>query len=423
METMAQLALRLEGMTLYTQIRSLPPVAALLSLWKETQKPQPDFSTALEQYSAFCSQLFAQEESGSFPDYLFDRVLQDENIFTLSCARGQFDSLPSLLKQAAAYDLDACWQLSRLQPGEVKELLSQTFPAQKELFGALAEFCPEHCRYQPLERWGEHLASFADHHAKNGVGVYCKYYAFALEEGKIVPVKQFHAAPLSALKKYEAQKQKLLDNTLSFLHGQHAHHVLLYGDRGTGKSTSVRALLHDYHQMGLRMIQISKEDIGSLAGVLRTIRPLPLKFILFIDDLTFEESDANFNTLKAVLEGSLSGMPDNALIYATTNRRHLIKETFTSREGSEIHASDTRDEAASLSDRFGLVLTYMKPTPQEYADIVLALAADRGIQLDEETIRQGANRFATRKGSRSGRVARQYVDQLESRLAMGLDAE
>ena len=116
METMAQLALRLEGMTLYTQIRSLPPVAALLSLWKETQKPQPDFSAALEQYSRFCSQLFAQEESGSFPDYLFDRVLQDENIFTLSCARGQFDSLPSLLKQAAAYDLDACWQLSRLSP-------------------------------------------------------------------------------------------------------------------------------------------------------------------------------------------------------------------------------------------------------------------------------------------------------------------
>lgn len=195
-------------------------------------KAPTDFSTALEQYSAFCSQLFAQEESGSFPDYLFDRVLQDENIFTLSCARGQFDSLPSLLKQAAAYDLDACWQLSRLQPGEVKELLAQTFPAQKELIGALAEFCPEHCRYQPLERWGEHLASFADHHAKNGVGVYCKYYAFALEEGKIVPVKQFHAAPLSALKKYEAQKQKLLDNTLSFLHGQHAHHVLLYGDPG-----------------------------------------------------------------------------------------------------------------------------------------------------------------------------------------------
>ena len=139
--------------------------------------------------------------------------------------------------------------------------------------------------------------------------------------------------------------------------------------------------------------------------------------------MTFEESDANFNTLKAVLEGSLSGMPDNALIYATTNRRHLIKETFTSREGSELHASDTRDEAASLSDRFGLILTYSKPTPQEYADIVLALAVDRGIQLDEATIRKGAERFATRKGSRNGRVARQYVDQLESRLAMGLNAE
>ena len=168
------------------------------------------------------------------------------------------------------------------------------------------------------------------------------------------------------------------------------------------------------------MIQIKREDIIHLGELLDKIRLIPLRFIIFIDDLTFNENDVAFNTLKAILEGSLNAMPDHVRIYATTNRRHLIKETFTAREGDELHAADTRDENASLADRFGLTVTFSKPNLPEFLEIVCAIAKDRGLDVDETTLRKGASTFATRKGSRSGRVAKQYVDDVEGRLALHL---
>ncbi len=196
-------------------------------------------------------------------------------------------------------------------------------------------------------------------------------------------LRHFEPFRLNSLKKYELQKQKVIDNTLSFLHGKPANNVLLYGDRGTGKSTTVKAVLNEYHQEGLRMIQVAKEDIIYIHKVLAFVDKVPLKFIIFIDDLTFNENDECFNTLKAILEGSLNEMPKNVLIYATTNRRHLIKETFSSREGNELHASD-RDESASLADRFGLVVTFTKPNLADFMEIVCEIAKERGIELDEE---------------------------------------
>ena len=168
------------------------------------------------------------------------------------------------------------------------------------------------------------------------------------------------------------------------------------------------------------MIQVAKEDIIYIHKVLAFVDKVPLKFIIFIDDLTFNENDECFNTLKAILEGSLNEMPKNVLIYATTNRRHLIKETFSSREGNELHASDTRDESASLADRFGLVVTFTKPNLADFMEIVCEIAKERGIELDEETLKKGANIFAMQKASRSGRVARQYIDYVEGRLSLGL---
>ena len=182
----------------------------------------------------------------------------------------------------------------------------------------------------------------------------------------------------------------------------------------------VNAILTDYHTQGLRMIQVAKEDILYLDKVLKIIREVPLRFIIFIDDLTFNENDECFNTLKAILEGSLNAMPENVLIYATTNRRHLIKETFSGREGDELHASDTRDESASLADRFGLTITFYKPNLTDYLDIVCQIAAERSLAVEEETLKKGANVFAMKKAGRSGRVARQYVDYVEGRLSLGL---
>ena len=237
---------------------------------------------------------------------------------------------------------------------------------------------------------------------------------------KIVPVPNFEPIALASLKKYEVQKKQIIDNTLGFLHRKPANNVLLYGDRGTGKSTMVNAILSEYHNQGLRMIQIAKEDIFHIHKALESIRQVPLRFIIFIDDLTFHENDECFNTLKAILEGSLNAIPENVLIYATTNRRHLMKETFSSREGDELHANDTRDENASLADRFGLTITFMKPNLPDFLEIVAEIAKERGLQIDPDTLSRGANTFAMRKSSRSGRVARQYIDYVEGRLSLNL---
>ena len=171
--------------------------------------------------------------------------------------------------------------------------------------------------------------------------------------------------------------------------------------------------------MGLRLIQIDKENLYGLAQLTEKLVHVPLKFILFVDDLTFNENDDSFGMLKAVLEGGIVKRPDNIAIYATSNRRHLIKENFTAREGDEIHKADTIDENLSLSDRFGLSVTFTSPAKDKFLEIVKLIADDRGIVIDQDELFRGAEQFAMRKGGRSPRLARQYIDDLESRLALG----
>lgn len=169
------------------------------------------------------------------------------------------------------------------------------------------------------------------------------------------------------------------------------------------------------------MVQIEKKDLNSLSKLIGLLADNPLRFIIFIDDLAFSENDDGFNALKACLEGSLSKKADNTVIYATSNRRHLVKETFSSREGDEVHRADTIDDSLSLSDRFGLTVTFMVPDKAKYLDIVLKIAQDRGLKADEEILTKGAERFALQKAGRSPRIARQYVDMVQGRLEMGLE--
>ncbi len=214
---------------------------------------------------------------------------------------------------------------------------------------------------------------------------------------------------------YNSQKQQICINTEQFLKGYPANNVLLYGSRGTGKSTMVKALLNEYGEQGLRLVELTCEDLESLPEVIALLRGHAQKYIIFVDDLSFEDYETRYKGLKAALEGSLTARPDNILIYATSNRRHLVREYHSDRNApldDEIHTWDTMQEKLSLSDRFGLTITFPSPTQQLYLEIVEKLIEERGLTLDPELVRRSALAWERSHHGPSGRTARQFVDSL-----------
>ena len=235
----------------------------------------------------------------------------------------------------------------------------------------------------------------------------------------MVPVEHPDPIRLSNLKGYEYQRKIAIDNTRAFLDGFEANNMLLYGDRGTGKSSTVKALLNEYSGEGLRMIEIPKEYLRELPDLTGRLACVPMKFIIFIDDLSFSNGDDNFAALKAVLEGGLASRPGNVVIYATSNRRHLLRETFADRNGDEVNKADTVQEAVSLSDRFGISLTFLMPDKQHFLDIVSQIADDQGLKVDRQQLLNAAERWALERGARSPRYARQFITDAKARLSRG----
>ena len=235
---------------------------------------------------------------------------------------------------------------------------------------------------------------------------------FRIEDEEIVPVDSADEISLSSFVGYENERKTVEENTLALLDGKDAVNVLLCGDAGTGKSSTVKALVNNYAYRGLRLIEVRKDQLFSLSHIMGKISGNPLKFIIFIDDLSFNKNDDCFSMLKAALEGSASAKAENALIYATSNRRHIVKESFSDRGGDDIHRNDTVQELLSLSDRFGLTVYFQKPNKILYLDIVHALAKRKGVDMDEKELDIKAEAFALSKGSRSPRVAEQFIKNI-----------
>ena len=264
-----------------------------------------------------------------------------------------------------------------------------------------------------------------------GVGKFGMNRAFRIvvQEGKpeIVPITATSDVILEDLVGYEHQKKQLTDNTEAFLSEKPANNVLLYGDAGTGKSTSIKALLNLYYDRGLRMIEVYKHDFKYLPEIISIIKSRNYRFIIYMDDLSFESAETEYKYLKAVIEGDLEVRPENVLIYATSNRRHLIRESFADRQemdADDVHKNDTMAEKLSLSARFGVSIAYYKPAHQEFHNIVRALAErNDAIRVSEEELLLEADRWAIRHGGESGRVAQQFVDNLASKLASRRDGE
>lgn len=251
-----------------------------------------------------------------------------------------------------------------------------------------------------------------------GVGDFALHRAFVPSDdgADLVPVRDLEEVSLSDLIGYEKAKQKLVDNTRAFVAGKRANNCLLFGDAGTGKSTSVKAILHQYAGEGLRMIEVYKHQFRTLAHLLQKLKRRNYRFIIFMDDLSFEEFEIEYKYLKAVIEGGLSKKPENVLIYATSNRRHLIKENFSDKAslGNELHGSDTVQEKLSLVARFGLTIYFGAPEKKEYDAIVRELARRNNLSISDEELMLAAGRFSLQHGGRSGRGASQLIDHLLS---------
>ena len=383
----------------------------IIELFSRKDINEQIYPEALTYYSQMCAGLFESNSKASLVDYLYDLILYNENIFSITCSKNRFHELSEEIVNAIKQDIKTIRLLSEITSEDIIDNLLTNNPQIAEIKDTLPKYSNTFKHAGKKDIWEDYIPDFVRFFAKNGTGEYAKHYSFRVDSnGKLVPVVHPDSVRMSDLKLYEAQKQKANENIVAFLSRSPYNNVLLYGDRGTGKSSCVKALANEYAEIGLRIVQLEKNKLKFLGDIMQLLAENPLKFLIFIDDLTFSEDDDNMNTLKAVLEGSVCSQPDNTVIYATSNRRHIVKETFTAREGDELHREDTIDEMMSLSDRFGLMITYQMPTREKFFEITKQIAKDRGITVPFEEIAKGVEKFAIARGYRSPRIAHQYLD-------------
>ena len=411
------LQFRLSALSVYHGLLKTELIASLRDLLGAMNQPPAEFAT---RWGQFFSALSAEDSRAeSLSDAIYNKAVYDDNVFTRAAAGGEAVDCDSgeawsvgRTMEAVRMDLTTLRDLSRLTP----EAVIAAYPRREE-FGDDP--------FAILPRWNSGSAEITidgiiKFHMANGCGEYARYIAFVRRSGRSVPISNPDIISLDSLKGYETVRQPVIDNTIAFLDGLPANNCLLYGDRGTGKSSTVKALLNEYCDRGLRMIELPKQYLAEYPDIVQEIAGLPLKFIIFIDDLSFQAEDENYAALKGVLEGGIASRPSNALIYATTNRRHMLNETFSARQGDELHAADTIQEALSLSDRFGVQVTFLQPDRANYFRIIHALAKERRLKADPLELEMAAERWAIAKGGRSPRTAVQFIDDAEARLARGL---
>ena len=355
-----------------------------------------EYENPVDYYSDIVNTLL--EKGQTLGEYLHDLLVYSDSPVVAKCAKER----TSALVRAIEYDLSVIKELVSLTSEQFRETLPDS-----EILREMPAYDNGKFDYD--------ANYFIDFARKNGTGIFAKYRAFSFD-GELKPILRTDSITLADLKNYEVQRNQVVENTLCFLHNQPAQNVLLYGDRGTGKSSTVKAIFNEYKE--LRMVEVARNDINVLPDLFEKLGKIDMKFIVTIDDLSFAENDDRFGTLKAVLDGSLALKPENILIYATTNRRKIVRETVADRE---ISGADAIDESMSLSDRFGLFVTFMRPDKQTYLDIVKKLAKDMGLDIPEERLFTAAERFSTRRGGRSPRVAKQFVEWLQGRIELNLE--
>jgi predicted AAA+ superfamily ATPase len=431
-EEMSRLLLRARGMAVLRGVLASPVSKYFLALLGLLAARRPDPTAVAGTFGRLWEEL-ALERERLLPDawrsHLVGRLLDDENAFSLAAERGE--ASPALVEQTSR-DLRT---LRRLFDLEAEPLLNVVEDAVPGLVGVWVPWTdpergdtssPRHALARKLEAaedWGRCAGLLADHFSRHGAGSFGRHGAFRWGEDGLRAVDEPDPVRLADLVGYERVREPLLTNTERFLAGLPAHHVLLYGMPGTGKSSTVKAVMNEYTDRGLRLVEVAKEDLGALPRVLESLRARAPRFVIFVDDLSFEENEVEYKALKALLEGSVEEPPGNVRVYATSNRRNLIRERFSERDeggaGDDVHARDTMQEKLSLSARFGLRVTFPTPDQGQYLEIVAGLARRRGIEMPDEELKERAILWDRWHAGRSGRTARQFVDELQAELSRG----
>ena len=424
-----KLLLEATTICIYRNLLEDEAVKSFINLIRMLETPDCSIEQILNSY---CSvyHILLKNNIPSFYEYVKNAVLRDENSFSLACEKGVVEG-NEMVKEQARRDLAVIGSLALVKCDDIKECMKKKFSEKREAVDVIQSL-PDWNAFQANEEerlsFERRFESLMSWYRKNGAGVFSQHSFFTWDGHKqeLVPVKNPDPITLDRLYLLDSQKETAVRNTEIFLSGIEANNILFYGDRGTGKSSMVKAIANKYYDRGLRLIEVPKEYLDQIPIITSRLSGRGLKFILFIDDLAFENNEEKYTALKAILEGGIEHKPSNILLYATSNRRHLVKEKFSDREGlvsdnpeEEIRARDSIQEKLSLADRFGITIVFSSPLKNEYLEIVNKMAEEENLRIEPEVLNKKAMQWEMMYNGMSPRTARQFINWIKAEEKMG----
>lgn len=390
-----KIKLGFSSVVIFRNILKTKVIKKLLKFLNCKTKENIDNIKQIDLYSEFLSELFKSDNN--LADFILSQIFLDDNIYISKCILKQ--EINNNLKKIFKNELNFFKYISSFD-------FSSIF--NKEYSKNIAELEIKEIDFYKI--YFEHIKNID----KKGYGIFYNNNMFVLDDKKnIIAVKNKDNQDIKKLYGYEIERNKVLSNTKILIEGKKANNILLYGDAGTGKSSTVKAVANFFKDEGLRLIEIKKNQLHFITDIIEKLSCSPLKFIIFIDDLTFSSNDDTFSYLKAILEGGVNSFPNNIAVYVTSNYRHLIKENFTDRTGDDIHIEDTIQQIMSLTNRFGMIITFQRPGRDLFKEIVLSYAKENNIKTDKEELIKQAEAYAIRSAGRSPRVAKQFIELLK----------
>ena len=390
-----KIKLGFSSVVIFRNILKTKVIKKLLKFLNCKTKENIDNIKQIDLYCEFLSELFKSDNN--LADFILSQIFLDDNIYISKCILKQ--EINNNLKKTFKNELNFFKYISSFD-------FSSIF--NKEYSKNIAELEIKEIDFYKI--YFEHIKNID----KKGYGIFYNNNMFVLDDRKnIIAVKNKDNQDIKKLYGYEIERNKVLSNTKILIEGKKANNILLYGDAGTGKSSTVKAVANFFKDEGLRLIEIKKNQLHFITDIIEKLSCSPLKFIIFIDDLTFSSNDDTFSYLKAILEGGVNSFPNNIAVYVTSNYRHLIKENFTDRTGDDIHIEDTIQQIMSLTNRFGMIITFQIPGRDLFKEIVLSYAKENNIKTDKEELINQAEAYAIRSAGRSPRVAKQFIELLK----------